>query len=77
MSAGKFPIRIGTSDMMAAKSDKNGNGEVSRTIRKEIGKGANRRQLSRMPAFKPVETLPEHLRNLLARLEQSETVTSR
>jgi hypothetical protein len=30
-----------------------------------------------MPAFKPVETLPEHLRVLLARLEQSEAVTSR
>ena len=63
--------------MMAAKSDKNGNCEVSRTIRKEIGKGANRGQLSRMPAFKPVDVLPDHLRHLLARLEQAETVPSR
>lgn len=62
--------------MMAAKSNQNGNVDVSRTIRKEIGKGANRRQLSRMPAFQPVEYLPDHLRQLLARLEQSESMAS-
>jgi len=60
--------------MMAAKSDKNRNGEMCRAVRKEIGKGTNRRQLSRMPAFKPVDTLPEHLRRLLAQLDQSEPV---
>lgn len=58
--------------MMAAKSDNKGNGEMCRTIREEIGKGTNRRQLSRLPAFKPVDTLPEHLRHLLAQLDQSE-----
>lgn len=60
--------------MMAAKSDNNRNGDVCRTIRKELGKGTNRRQLSRLPAFKPVDPLPEHLRRLLAQLEQSEPV---
>lgn len=74
LSAGMFPIRIEKSDMMAAKSDNDRDGEMRRTIRKEIGKGTNRRQLSRLPAFKPVDALPEHLRRLLAKLEQSEPV---
>ncbi|MGY6709354.1 MAG: hypothetical protein ACXIVF_13615 [Rhizobiaceae bacterium] len=60
--------------MMAANSENDRNGEMCRAIRKEIGKGTNRRQLSRIPAFKPVETLPEHLRHLLAQLERSEPV---
>jgi hypothetical protein len=59
--------------MMAAKIDKGGN-ELRATLRKEIAKGANRHQLARLPAFRPVQDLPDHLRLLLARLEQSENV---
>jgi hypothetical protein len=62
---------------MAAKKMADRKNELAKTIRKEIAKGGNRRQLSRLPAFKPVEELPEYLRVLLARLEQSEGMPGR
>jgi hypothetical protein len=57
---------------MAARTRKHTRGELATAIRKEIAGPANRRELARLPAFRPVENLPEHLRQLLARLEESE-----
>jgi hypothetical protein len=57
--------------MIAAKTD-NGSTKLGATLRKEIGKGANRHQLARLQAFQPVQDLPDHMRHLLARLERSE-----
>jgi len=45
---------------------------VSSQIRRQAGDRATRRFLSSLPAFKVVAELPEHLRLLLARLEQAE-----
>lgn len=62
----------GRKAMMAARTRKQARGELASTIRQEIAGPANRRQLARLPAFRPVEDLPEHLRQLLARLEESQ-----
>jgi hypothetical protein len=62
---------------MSANGARHGRSKLASAIRQEIAKPANRRQLARLPAFKPVKELPEHLRLLLARLQQEEELAGR
>jgi hypothetical protein len=57
---------------MAARKTRQKTKELASTIRKEIAKGSNRRQLRRLPVFQPVDEIPDYLRALLTELEQAE-----
>jgi hypothetical protein len=45
--------------------------DLPELIRKELGTETNRRFLCRMSAFKPQQSLPDHLISLLGELDQA------
>lgn len=47
--------------------------QLARDIRRQFGNGATTRFLHALPTFKVVTDLPEHMRDLLDRLQASES----
>ncbi len=46
--------------------------DLANTIRRQVAAPATRRMLGAMPAFRPVDDIPEHLQTLLDRIEAME-----
>jgi hypothetical protein len=72
IAGGSSFSRERTDEIMLADKARRGHDHVAPTIRKKIGTSENRRQLRRLPVFKPVEELPAHLRELLDYLQRNE-----